>query len=224
MSWKKVVLAVVLTLCLSVTQGAQLLLLVPLMQVIGLDVQQGSVGWVANFVASAFAVLGVQPTLSTVLGAFVLFTSGLELITRWQRTFNFKLEEDFVASLRRRLYRVIARTDWLTFSQSRSSDFTHALTTELERVGAATFFHLRLVTNRHITKKRRFLLRLPLPVVRAGSQRNTSFCLNQGIPRCLERRRRQWHRYWMGVLPVRQRTLYLRALKRSLNQHLLMLG
>src|SRR4051794_2320890 len=83
MSWK-VALALALMLCLSVTQGAQLLLLVPLMQLVGLDVQQGSVGWLSEFVSSVFAAIGVRPTLTTVLGTFLLFTTGLELITRWQ--------------------------------------------------------------------------------------------------------------------------------------------
>ena len=146
MSWK-VALALALMLCLSVTQGAQVLLLVPLMQLIGLDVQQGSVGWIAEFVSSIFAAAGVPPTLITVLGAFLLFTTGLELITRWQATFNSKLQQDFVASLRQRLYRAISNTDWLTFSRSRSSDFTHALTIELDRVGLATLDLLRLISN-----------------------------------------------------------------------------
>jgi ATP-binding cassette subfamily C protein len=146
MSWK-VALAVALTLCLSATQGAQLLLLVPLMQLVGLDVQQGSVGWLAELVSSVFATVGVRPTLITVLGAFLLFTAGLELIARWQTTFNFKLQQDFVASLRQRLYRAIVNTDWLTFSRRRSSDFTHALSTELDRVGDATMYLLRLITD-----------------------------------------------------------------------------
>jgi ATP-binding cassette, subfamily C, bacterial len=146
MSWK-VALAVALTLCLSATQGAQLLLLVPLMQLVGLDVQQGSVGWLAELVSSVFATVGVRPTLITVLGAFLLFTAGLELIARWQTTFNFKLQQDFVASLRQRLYRAIANTEWLTFSRRRSSDFTHALSTELDRVGDATMYLLRLITD-----------------------------------------------------------------------------
>ncbi len=146
MSWK-VALALALMLACSVTQGAQLLLLIPLMHVVGLDVGQGSVGWLADLVSSVFAAAGIRPTLVTVLGAFVLFTILLALVTRWQKTFNFKLQQDFVASLRRRLYRAIASTDWLTFSRRRSSDFTHALTTELDRVGAATAFLLQLVTN-----------------------------------------------------------------------------
>lgn len=146
MSWR-VALSLALMLARSVTQGAQVLLLVPLMQLVGLDVQQGSVAWLADFASSVFAAVGVQPTLLTVLGAFVLLTSLLALVTRWQTVFNFRLGQDFAASLRRRLYRAIANTSWLTFSRSRSSNFTHALTTELDRVGAATAFLLRFITD-----------------------------------------------------------------------------
>lgn len=146
MSWK-VALALILMLLMSATQGAQLLLLVPLMQLIGLDVGQGSIGWLARFVSSIFASLGIPLTLPSVLGAFVLFTTALALLTRWQVIFNFKLSQSFVVALRQRLYRTIANTSWLTFSKSRSSDFTHALTIELDRVGAATAFLLQLVTN-----------------------------------------------------------------------------
>jgi ATP-binding cassette, subfamily C, bacterial len=146
LSWK-VVLALVLMLCLSLTQGAQLLLLVPLMQQVGLDVQQGSVGWLAEFVSSAFAFAGLRPTLVTVLVVFVIFSSLLALVTFWQTTYNVKFQQDFVAYLRKRLYRVIANSNWLTFTRSRPSTFTHALTTELDRVGTATGFLLQLVTN-----------------------------------------------------------------------------
>src|SRR3712207_1726654 len=131
MSWK-VSLALALTMCLSVTQGAQLLLLVPLMQLVGLDVQQGSIGWLAKLVSSAFAAANLHPTLITVLALFMTITALLALLTRLQAVYNADLLEDFVASLRRRLYRTIANTNWLTLTRSRSSDFTHALTTELD--------------------------------------------------------------------------------------------
>lgn len=146
MSWR-VALALVLMFLRSAIQGAQLLLLIPLMQLVGLDVQQGSVGWFADLVTSAFAAVGIRLTLLPVLGAFMLFTTTLALITRWQTTYNVKLEEDFVASLRERLYLAIANTSWVAFSRSRASDFTHALTTELDRVGAATVYFLNLITN-----------------------------------------------------------------------------
>jgi len=146
MSWR-VALALVLMLCLSVTQGAQLLLLVPLMQAAGLNVGQGSVGWVADVTSSALAAVGLKPGLVTVLVVFALVTTLLALIARWQTIYNYKLQQDFVACLRRRLYQAIANTDWLTFSKTRSSDFTHALTVELDRVGSAAYVLLGLVTN-----------------------------------------------------------------------------
>jgi ATP-binding cassette, subfamily C, bacterial len=54
---------------------------------------------------------------------------------------------DFVAWLRRRLYGIIANTNWLTFSKIRSSDLTHVLTTELDRVGGATHYILGVIAN-----------------------------------------------------------------------------
>lgn len=146
MSWK-VALALVLMLFRSVSQGLQLLLLVPLMQLVGLNVQQGSVGWLSKTIQSAFALTGISPTPAVVLGIFVILTSFLALITRWQTTFNFRLQQGFIAHLRLRLYRAIANADWLTFSRSRPSDFVHALTTELERVGMATSFLVQLLTS-----------------------------------------------------------------------------
>jgi len=145
-SWR-VALALVLALCVSVTQGAQLLLLVPLMSLAGLEVQQGTVGRLNELASSLFAAVGMRPSTVTVLSAFALFTIALAALSRWRTSYSFRLQENFAASLRRRLYRAIANVDWLVFTRSRSSDFTHALTTELDRVGAATALLLSLITN-----------------------------------------------------------------------------
>ncbi|QIN84381.1 ATP-binding cassette domain-containing protein [Rubrobacter tropicus] len=145
MSWR-VALALALMLFRSASQAAQLLLLIPLMQLVGLDVQKGPLGWLSGAIRSAFGMVGLQTTPAAVLGAFVLLTTAVALVSRWQSTSNFWLQQEFVARLRRRLYSSIADADWLTFSRSRSSDFTHALTTELDRVGAATAYLLQLLT------------------------------------------------------------------------------
>ena len=146
MSWR-VALALALMLLASTTQGVQLLLLVPLMQLVGLNVQQGSVDWLAQSVADVFEFVGLPLTLPSVLAAFVVFTTVLAFLTRTQSVYNFKLQQDFAATLRRRLYRTIVNVDWLTFSRIRSSEFTHALTNELDRVGAATASLLLMVAN-----------------------------------------------------------------------------
>ena len=97
-------------------------------------------GWLAELVRSAFAVVSVSPTRATVFSTFLL-------ITRWQSTVNFTLQQDILAVLRRRLYQTIVSINWLIFSWSRPSDFTHASITELDRVGVATSSLLQLLTN-----------------------------------------------------------------------------
>ena len=144
MGWK-VVLALGLMICLGLTEGVSLLMLIPLLQLVGLDVQQGSIGRVAGFVSSFFSAIGVRPTLIAVLCVYILIVIIHSLLRRWETSVSLTLEHEFVVRLRQQLYKAIANTNWLFFSRHRSSDFTHALTIEMERIGAATYFILNLV-------------------------------------------------------------------------------
>ncbi|MFQ5931884.1 MAG: ABC transporter ATP-binding protein [Nitrospiraceae bacterium] len=143
-SWKAA-LALALMVCLSLTEGVGIVMLVPLLHLVGLDVQQGALGGIAEFLSSMFTAVNLQPTLVSVLGVYILITSLYGLLARWQATVNLAVQHGCVASLRQRLYRAISRTTWLFFSRSRSSDFTHALTAEVERVGAATYHLLHVM-------------------------------------------------------------------------------
>lgn len=137
MSWR-VALAVGLMVGLGLTEGVGLLMLVPLLGLVGLDVEQGAMGRIAQLLRSAFAIVGLPQTLLSVLNVYVLIVSLHGLLSRWQTTVSLTLEHEFVAALRNRLYRAIANTNWVFFSRSRSADFTHVLTAEVERVGTAT--------------------------------------------------------------------------------------
>jgi ATP-binding cassette, subfamily C, bacterial len=143
-SWKLAFVSL-LTICVSLTEGVGLLLLVPLLQVVGLDMGPSTVGRIAEFITSIFEAVGARPTLILVLGLYVLVISARALASSWQTVIAAALAHEFKVHLRQRLYRAIVNTDWLFFSRSRSSDFTHALTSELDRVGRATRQLLRLI-------------------------------------------------------------------------------
>ena len=143
-SWKLAFVSL-LTVCVTLTEGVGLLLLVPLLQVVGLDMGRGTVGRISGFITSIFDAVGARPTLILVLGLYVLVISARALASSWQTVVSTALAHEFKVHLRQRLYRAIVNTDWLFFSRSRSSDFTHALTTELDRVGRATRQLLRLI-------------------------------------------------------------------------------
>lgn len=144
MSWK-VALALGLMICLSTMEGISLLMLVPLLQLVGLNVQEGSIGQLAEFISSIFSTIGIRPTLIAVLCVYVLIVIIHSILCRWETSVSLTLEYEFVVRLREKLYRAIANTNWLFFARNRVSDFTHALTIEMERIGTATYYILNLL-------------------------------------------------------------------------------
>jgi len=142
---RKAFLALGLMVCLSLTEGVSLLMLIPLLQLVGLDVQQGSIGRLAELISSFFSAIGIHPTLLAVLSIYVLIVIIHSLVRRWETSTSLSLEYEFVVRLRQKLYQAIANTNWLFFARNRVSDFTHALTIEMERVGAATYYILNLM-------------------------------------------------------------------------------
>ena len=150
MSWK-VALVLALMVCVSVTEGVSLLMLVPLMQSVGLDVGQGTVGSIDGFVSSAFAAINMRPTLIAVLGIYVVVIGLRALLYRWATIAGDDLEQEFVSSLRQRVYRTISNVNWLFFLRNRPAGFTHALTAELERVGDATYYLLSILATAMVT-------------------------------------------------------------------------
>ncbi len=131
--------------CLSLAEGVSLLMLIPLLQLVGLDVQQGSIGRLAEFISSTFSSIGIRPTLIAILCVYVFIVIIHSLLRRWETSASLTLEYEFVVRLRENLYRAIAGTNWLFFARNKVSDFTHALTIEMERIGAATYYMLSLL-------------------------------------------------------------------------------
>jgi ATP-binding cassette, subfamily C, bacterial len=134
----KVVLAVVLMVAASFTEGVGLVLLLPLLQLIGFTAQSGSIEGMTNYLTSFFALIGLPLTLVSVLGVYVAIMCLYALLTRWENTTSSSIQFDFQARLRQQLYRAIVNTNWLFFSRNRASTFTHALTAEIDRVGGGT--------------------------------------------------------------------------------------
>jgi len=112
MSWK-VALALGLMVSLSLTEGISLLMLVPLLQLVGLDVQHGTLGRIAEFVSSLFMAISVQPTLIVILSVYVFTVIIHSVLKRLENSVSLTLQHEFVAYLRQSLYRAIANTNWV---------------------------------------------------------------------------------------------------------------
>jgi ATP-binding cassette, subfamily C, bacterial len=124
----------------SLTEGVGVMLLLPTLQLAGLDLtNQGAAGRYTLAIRHAFASIGIHPTLLMLLGMFVVLVAGRAFLTQLQGLAATSVEQQFQDRLRRRLYAVIVDANWLFICRSRSSDFTHALTAEIQRVGYMTY-------------------------------------------------------------------------------------
>ncbi len=146
MGWR-VGLALALALGVSLTEGLGLLLLVPMLGLVGLDVQQGATGRVSSLAGSAFAAVGIRPSLVLGIAACILLVALRAVLQRYQTTTRVALGYEFALRLRERLYRSIVGASWLYLSKRRASDFSHALIAEVDRVEYATHLLLGLAVD-----------------------------------------------------------------------------
>ena len=142
---RKVILAISLMIFISLTEGIGLLLLVPLLGLVGLDVQQGALGQMAGFIASLFAFIGIEPTLIMVIAIYIVVITLNAFFYRLQTIKSFQIQYEFATHLRKGLYEAITNSNWLFFTHIPSSDFAHALTYEIERISTGTYAFLYLI-------------------------------------------------------------------------------
>ena len=144
---RKLIVTLSLMILMSLSEAVSIVILIPLLQLVGLDVGQGSLGQITAGVSYFFDSLGLQPTLVMVLAFYVLVVSIGAILLRWQTLAGYEIEYKFAAHLRKRLYNAITNSNWLFFTRVKSSDFAHALTNEIERISTGTYMFLNLIAS-----------------------------------------------------------------------------
>ena len=129
----------VVSIGLTITEGFGLLLLLPLLQLVGVDAGTNQASGLTSAIARGFGAIGLQPTLASILGVYVAVAALQSLMQRWQNLLVFDVQFNTVVALRARVYRAIASTEWSAFARMRASDLTHVLTTEIDRYGFAAY-------------------------------------------------------------------------------------
>ena len=140
----RAMLTVVLTLAVGLAEGVGLLILIPLLQLVGVDAQQGSLGRIMSTFRHVFAAAGLVPTLPTVLMLYVAMVATQSLLQRQQTLVQTRSREQIVHILRTRLHRAITRTTWVYFSRTRASTFGQLLTDRIDRVASASYYLMDL--------------------------------------------------------------------------------
>src|SRR5579863_3724461 len=130
---------VIVTVLFSLSEGIGIALLLPTLQVAGFNMAgQGEAGKYAARLANAFVAIGLHPTLILLLGVFVTLVGARTVLGQIQSVWMYAVQQEIEHHLRRRIYHSIADANWLFVCRSRATDFTHALTHEIYRIGNGT--------------------------------------------------------------------------------------
>ena len=144
---RQVAAALALSLVLSALEATGVVVLIHLLSVIGIAVPDGSVGGLGSAVRSAFAAVGLAPTLAAALGVYVLVVAVQAVVQRAQSLASYRVEMQVALRMRTRLYAAVAGARWLYFTRVRSSDLLQALTTECDRAGHAASYLLSMAVH-----------------------------------------------------------------------------
>jgi ATP-binding cassette subfamily C protein len=123
-------------LSLAIVEGVGIVLLVPLLQLVGVDGGTGS-SQASMAIGRAFSAVGLTPTLGSVLAVYVVVAVLQSQLQRSTTILSAAMRQRTEAALRLRLYRAISRANWQFVARSRMSTFAHVLTSELDRIGTA---------------------------------------------------------------------------------------
>jgi ATP-binding cassette subfamily C protein len=123
----------------SLTESIGIALLLPTLQVAGFNMAgQGQAGRYTEMLSNAFVSIGLRPTLILLLGVFVTLVGARTVLGQIQSVGMYAVQQEVEHHLRRRIYHSIANANWLFVCRSRATDFTHALTHEIYRIGNGT--------------------------------------------------------------------------------------
>jgi ATP-binding cassette subfamily C protein len=128
---------VVLTLLSGLVSGLSVVALLPMLQLLGLEVAGGPGERLSSGIVAIMRLAHLEPSLSGVLSLHALLVILTALLSRFQSILSVGLNQTAVQQLRMRLYRGIARAEWLHIAGKSAGHFNHVLLAELDRVGAA---------------------------------------------------------------------------------------
>jgi ATP-binding cassette subfamily C protein len=132
----KTAASLALMLVLTFTEGASLLLLAPLLELVGVmeaNPLPSAGGWLVRFLGA----FGFEATLVSVLLIFVGLAAIRAVARRVEARLVASVREELVSAFRQRIYRAMSGAQWRFLVTRTPSEFGIALTSEIGRVGTA---------------------------------------------------------------------------------------
>ena len=133
-------------LALGLMEGIGLMMIIPFLAIIGIHEQEITDNPITLQLARFAEATGVSLNLVSLLIIFVLLISLREYVVKLQTIQSNHLQQKIVNQFRRKLYTALIYSNWLFFTRERSSDMTHALTQDINRIGLLVLTSIRMIS------------------------------------------------------------------------------
>jgi ATP-binding cassette, subfamily C, bacterial len=141
---KKAWISLTMMVLLGLTEGAGLIMLIPLLRLIGID-EGGQPDRMSLLVGAFFDMIGLPLSLKSILCAYIAIVGTHALASRYQDVLNARLSLGYTQFMQDLLYKAFARADWLCLTRIRTANVVRVLTNDLIRVGYSTGKLLELI-------------------------------------------------------------------------------
>jgi ATP-binding cassette subfamily C protein len=136
------VVAMLLILAASLTEGIGIALLVPLLGLLGEHATASGPAWDAGI--GVLNAIGLPRSLTVILGIFLAAIVTRAILMRCRDVTLSDLQYRFTDALRRRVYQAIEAAEWPFIAKEKLSNLAVALHSDVDNVGRGTFWFLRL--------------------------------------------------------------------------------
>jgi len=125
---RRIAILLLLSTIAAAGEGGGVLLLVPLLELLGLDGKPNDAPRIAREVGHA---LGVEGALFLYMGLMIAISIAIYGRTVLSAALNY----DYAQRLRRQLHEAVMSMEWRAFTRQNRADLVHALTTEVNQCG-----------------------------------------------------------------------------------------
>ncbi len=141
----RMIMTLLLMLCRSVSAGAGLLLILPLLQVIGLSKQ--TIPQAGTQITALFQTLHLPLTLFSVLLCYTVVLSLVALSVYAEQKISTALQQQHTHHVRHQLISALFKSNWDFISNQQSAHLLHGLTTQVQSVMVSSIQLLTLLNN-----------------------------------------------------------------------------
>ena len=147
---RRIAVAILLAMVLTILQGTGILLLFPLLELIGIT-NTGSASEFSQQLNQWFGYFNLSPSLLIIITIFLAVVSLRELLTLLQSVLHATIQQSLVVKLRLDLFEAVTYLDWLHFCQSKPTVFMQTLIGDISRISVGTQSLITLLTTSLLT-------------------------------------------------------------------------